>query len=305
MSLKYRLNKIKFDVKKASPAIMLVTSTVLGAAAIVEFVRKTREALPVADEYKKTLDELTETHRITQDTNTYRKDVVTETAKAGVKLAKIYAKPIGLYALSLGLNYKSFSIMHNRNVALMAAYAGVGNEMRRVYSNIAEKYGDDALDEIKNGIKKVEVDETYINEETGKEETRKKVVSVVDGDPNAYSPYARFFDEASRAWRDDAEYNLWFLMEREADANRLLRTQESLLLNDVYDMLDIPRTQAGTRVGWKYYPHGENPCGDNKVSFGIHDIHRPAARDFVNGYEKVILLDFNVDGEVIDALPRI
>lgn len=320
MNFKRALAKVKFDAAQKAPAAMIVAGIGLGVAAIVEFCRKSREALPVIDEYKETVAELTESHNtvvafaekegktdiIKNEHANYCKEMAIETAKTGVKLGRIYAVPIALYAGSVALNIKSYSVMRDRNLALAAAYAGVGNEIRRVYSRIEEKYGADAVDEIKHGIKKVEIEETKIDERTGKEVIEKKVVPVVDmasGDPNKVSPYARFFDETSRAWRDDAEYNLVWLMEREEEANRILRDEGKLLLNRVYEMLDMKHSKAGARVGWKYYPNGNNPSGDNRVSFGIHNIYRPAARDFVNGYEKVILLDFNVDGEIIDSFP--
>ena len=64
-------------------------------------------------------------------------------------------------------------------------------------------------------------------------------------------------------------------------------------------MLGAKRTQAGQHVGWVY--DEEHPVGDNYVDFGMFDVRREKARDFINGYEKVIVLDFNVDG-VIDNL---
>ena len=51
-------------------------------------------------------------------------------------------------------------------------------------------------------------------------------------------------------------------------------------------------------AGWVY--NEENPRGDNYIDFGIFDVNKEPARDFVNGYEKSILLDFNVDGPIID-----
>ena len=42
--------------------------------------------------------------------------------------------------------------------------------------------------------------------------------------------------------------------------------------------------------------------GDNFVDFGMYDMSRPVVRDFVNGYERSILLDFNVDGNIWDLM---
>ena len=115
-----------------------------------------------------------------------------------------------------------------------------------------------------------------------------------------YSDYARFFDDSCRDWKKNPEFNLMFLRAQQNYANDLLISRGHLFLNEVYDMLDIPRTKAGQVVGWVYNP--ENPVGDNYVDFGIYDIRRQENRDFVNGYERSILLDFNVDGNIWDLI---
>ena len=65
-------------------------------------------------------------------------------------------------------------------------------------------------------------------------------------------------------------------------------------------MIGIPKTKAGQIVGWIY--DEKNPVGDNFVDFGIYDVNNEAKRDFVNGYERSILLDFNVDGNIWDKM---
>lgn len=91
-----------------------------------------------------------------------------------------------------------------------------------------------------------------------------------------------------------------FLRSCQQYANDKLKADGYLFLNDVYDMLGIPRSKAGQIVGWVYDP--KNPIGDNYVDFGIYDINREKNRDFVNGYERTILLDFNVDGNILDLI---
>jgi hypothetical protein len=61
-------------------------------------------------------------------------------------------------------------------------------------------------------------------------------------------------------------------------------------------MLDIPRTQAGAVVCWV---RGQ---GDDFIDFGIFDGNDDATRRFVNGCERSILLDFNVDGVIYDMI---
>ena len=66
-------------------------------------------------------------------------------------------------------------------------------------------------------------------------------------------------------------------------------------------MLGIEETRAGQVVGWVY--DEKNPVGDNFVDFGIYDLYNEKARDFVNGRERSILLDFNIDGNILDLMP--
>ena len=91
-----------------------------------------------------------------------------------------------------------------------------------------------------------------------------------------------------------------FLRHTQDYFNDLLRSRGSVVLNEVYDYLGIPRTKAGAVVGWIY--DEKNPKGDNYIDFGIYNIHDRAARDFVNGYERSIWLDFNVDGYILDLM---
>ncbi len=113
-----------------------------------------------------------------------------------------------------------------------------------------------------------------------------------------FSQYARFFDESCTGWTKDAEYNLLFLKQQQANATSLLEKKGFLFLNEVYEMLGIPFSKEGQLVGWIY--NKDNPIGDNYVDFGLYDISRN--RGFVNGFERSVLLDFNVDGMIFDKL---
>ena len=114
-----------------------------------------------------------------------------------------------------------------------------------------------------------------------------------------YSEYARFYDCGNEGWTKDPEYNLMFLRQQQNYANEKLKVNGHLFLNEVYDMLGIPRSKAGQVVGWIY--DEKNPNGDNFVDFGIYD-NKDGNRRFVNGYEATILLDFNVDGVIYDLI---
>ena len=73
-----------------------------------------------------------------------------------------------------------------------------------------------------------------------------------------------------------------------------------MFLNEVLDMLGIDRVPAGQQVGWVL----DSETGDGFIDFGIFDIKCEANRRFVNGLEKSIWLNFNVDGDIMYVLER-
>lgn len=107
--------------------------------------------------------------------------------------------------------------------------------------------------------------------------------------------HARWFGPSSFVWADrmfDEEYCLMFLKYSERYANDILRERGHLFLNEVYEMLGLPRTVAGQFVGWIY-------SEDKGVSFGIYSKDNA---DFINGCRAEVLLDFNVDGIIVDKI---
>ena len=117
-------------------------------------------------------------------------------------------------------------------------------------------------------------------------------------DMRSFSQYARFFDEGCfPKWHNNPEYNLMFLRQQQTYANDLLKTKGYVFLNDVYELLGIPKSKAGQVVGWIY--DLENGDGDNYIDFGIYKLGNG---EFVNGNKSSILLDFNVDGMILDKV---
>ena len=227
-----------------------------------------------------------------------KKDTTIIYAQTAVKFIKLYGPAVVLGALSITSILASNNILRKRNVALAAAYATVDKGFKEYRSRVVERFGKDIDRELKYNIKAKEIEETTKNAK-GKEKTVKKSIEVAD--VNEHSDYARFFDELCTGWKRDAEYNLMFLKHQQNYANEKLQKQGYLFLNDVYDMLGIPKTKAGQIVGW-IYDEAHPDIYDNFVDFGIYDLYNEKARDFVNGREKSILLDFNVDGNILDLI---
>lgn len=297
-SLTRSVNKLNFKVKKHSPEILIVAGVVGTVTSAVMACKATTKLSGILEDSKKEIDTIHEyietegfSEKYTEEDG--KKDLTIVYAQTGIKVVKLYAPSVILGALSITGILASNHILRKRNIALAAAYTAIDKGFKEYRGRVIERFGE-ALDrELKYNIKSKEIEETIVNED-GSESKVKKTVEVVD--LPFYSEYARFFDDGCLGWSKDSEYNLQFLTAKQAEANVILQSQGYLFLNDVYDMLGIPRSKAGQVVGWIY--DEKNPIGDNYVDFGIFDTSKVKCRDFVNGYEKTILLDFNVDGNV-------
>ena len=295
-------NNTKNGVQKHSPEILAGVGVVGTVASAVMACKATLKLNDILDDCKETRDKIKAVEADPKYQNEYtpedaKKDLTVNYTQTAVKIAKLYAPAVILGSASLGCLLASNDILRKRNAALSAAYMTVDKSFKEYRSRVAERFGEEVEKEIRYNIKAQEI-ETIVANEDGSETVVMEEAKVMD--PNLYSDYARFFDEANPNWQNDPEYNLMFLKSQQQYANDLLKSRGRLFLNEVYDMLGIDRSKAGQVVGWTYNP--KNPTGDNFVDFGIYDMSKERVRAFVNGYETNILLDFNVDGNVWDLM---
>ena len=298
------INRIGFILKKHSPEILAATGTIGVVTSAVMACKATTKLGTILEKTKTDMEvirtamehpEYLEPEKYTEDDG--KNDIRILYAKTGLNIIKLYAPSVILGGLSITAMLTSNNILRKRNIALAAAYTAVDKGFKEYRSRVVERFGEEMDRELRYNLKPKEIEETVVDEK-GKEKTVKKTVNVVD--PSTYSVYARFYDDGCNGWTKNPEDNLYFLKCQENYANDLLKTRGHLFLNEVYDMLGIPRTQAGQIVGWVY--DEKNPVGDNFVDFGILDLYDEKKREFVNGYERTILLDFNVDGEIFKIL---
>ena len=302
------MGKTGLKLKKYSPEILVVTGIVGVVASSVMACKATTKAADILEESKKQIDTI---HECAADASLVesgryspedaKKDLTIVYAQTGVKFVKLYGPSVILGTLSIASILASNNILRKRNVALAAAYTAIDRSFKDYRNRVIERFGAAVDRELKYNIQTKKVDEVVTDPETGKEKKVKKSIEVSNGSEFA-SPYARFFDDGCKCWEKDPEMNLMFLRAEQNFANDRLKARGYLFLNEVYERLGIPTTKAGQIVGWIYDPENPEHQGDNYVDFGIYDMHREKARDFVNGYERVILLDFNIDGVIMDQI---
>ena len=293
-SLKSLFYKAVFQFKKHSPEILtgvgiagVVTGTVLACVATTK-LEKTIEP------HKKEIEEIhEEKEQMTEET--YRTELTRAYGKAAWSMVKLYGPSVLVEVSAIGCLLGSHKVMRNRNAALASAYTTVSSAFDAYKKRVAEKFGDDAEKELRYGIREEEVEETYTDAK-GKEKTRKKTVKTMD--ESEQSPYSRFYDDGCSGWSRDASANNIYLKNVQAYFNDRLKIRGYVFLNEVYEYLNLPPIQEGQYIGWYYDPNDSTL--HNKIDFGIYDIHNIEKRDFVNGFENVVLLDFNIDGNIVD-----
>ena len=297
------LHMSMLKLKKHSPEILLVAGIAGTVASTVIACKKTLKLNDILDEKKDTVDaihtavEKNNENYTQEDAN---KDLTLTYIQTGVKISKLYAPAIGLGMLSIGAIVSGHKILSKRNAAITAAYVLIDKSFKNYRNNVIERFGQGVDQELRFNIKSKEVKE---KDENGK--TVKTTVQEINTDEwhKDFSDYARFFDASCQGHTKDPETNLIYLKHQQAYCNELLKARGFLFLNDVYEILDIPKTKAGQIVGWLYNKDGNTPTnGDGYVDFGIYDPNYAASRRFVNGCEYNILLDFNVDGPILEYI---
>ena len=296
------LNKAKFSIVKNSPEILVVAGAIGVVAGAVLACKATLKVDEVLAETREDLEKIHSTANDEEKKERYseedkRRDLGIVYGKAFVKLLKLYGPALAVEIVSLVAILGGHDILRKRNAALAAAYTTLDKGYKEYRKRVKEVFGEDAERRIKHNLKVEEIEETSTDEK-GETKTETKKVEVAEN--NGVSEYACFFDELCGDWKKDAEYNLMFLRKQQEYCNQLLRARGHLFLNEVYDAIGVPRRKCGQVIGWLYDPN--NSSLQNYVDFGLYNIYHKGSVDFVNGYERSILLDFNPDGYILNKI---
>jgi len=278
-SLTRKVGMSVFQLKESSPTILFAVGVtgVVGAAVLacratlkVESVVEKAENRTAAIANDKDLSDT--------DKNRLRTRSMLQTAG---ELTVLYGPALALGAVSIASLAGSHKILKDRNASLTAAYVAVSEALAQYRKRVASEIGEEKEEELYHDVQ--------TNKVSVPGENKKRLTRV--GGPDGCSPYAKLFDNSTtQNFFVDPGYNNNFLRIQQDMANKRLRAQGVLLLNDVYEMLGFERTSAGCVVGWRW---GSDK--DNFVDFGLD---APRSKDFVAGFEKSVWLDFNVDGPV-------
>lgn len=303
---KFAIGRGGLVLKKYSPEILTAAGVIGTVGSTVLACKATLKVEDILDEAKKKSNLINAVHdgEIEVDAEytdkDYSKDLIVNRTQTAVKLIKLYGPAITLGALSITAILGGQHILRKRNVAVMAAYKLCEESFNNYRSRVKDELGEEKDRQFYYGM----TEETVKDKVKSKDGKTKTVTKKVEKAPDhLYSQYARFFDEANINWDKSPEQNMYFLKMVQNQMNDKLKARGHVFLNEVYDALGFDRSEAGQLVGWVWSnDNTAMEAGDGYIDFGIFDGNDYAKRAFVNGDERSILLDFNIDGMIYDLI---
>lgn len=303
---KFAIGRGGLVLKKYSPEILTAAGVIGTVGSTVLACKATLKVEDILDEAKKKSNLINAVHdgEIEVDAEytdkDYSKDLIVNRTQTVVKLIKLYGPAISLGILSITAILGGQHILRKRNVAVMAAYKLCEESFTNYRSRVKDELGEDKDRQFYYGM----TEETVKDKAKSTDGKTKTVTKKVEKAPDhLYSQYARFFDEANVNWDKSPEQNMYFIKMVQNQMNDKLKARGHVFLNEVYDALGFERSEAGQLVGWVWNKDNTAmEAGDGFIDFGIFDGNDYAKRAFVNGDERSILLDFNVDGVIYDLI---
>ena len=276
---------LTLKTKVNSPQILIGVGVVGVVATAVAASRATLKLEPTIDDalgHKENLDSIE-----FENARAKGREYLYFYSHTAFKIVKIYAPAVAIGGFTIGCIVGGHKVLSKRNALITASYAALETAFKDYRSVVADVLGEEGERDIREKAYHLNRDREEVVETEG-EET--KVLTTKDVDP-----YLRLFDEYNENWTKNAQENLFFVKNAERYANDRLQRIGHVFLNEVLDSMGFPRTAAGAVTGW----YKDNPEGDGYVDFGLY---KSSNKDFIEGRERSVWLEFNVDGVIYDKL---
>lgn len=284
-----------FNIKKASPEILIVAGIGCVIGATVLACKATKKANDIVDD---SMDELDDTRDNLVATNASDREIAREMLKIKLKtagkLAAVYGPSAALGAAGIAMIFTSHGIMKKRNGALLAAYNALDAAFRQYRERVRSE---------EDGFER---DRRYLTGESreliDKNETLRDMANeslYLAHYRNPFGPEVFVFDQyTSKRWSHHSMSNLNVIRSVEDWASTQLRINGHLFLNDVLDELDIEKVPWGQFIGWL-----KKPDSTNQLKFiAESEVEKLMGYDGLEREEPRILIEFNTDGIIYDQL---
>jgi hypothetical protein len=194
----------------------------------------------------------------------------------------LYGSSVTLAGLSIAAIITGHNMQYKRFITAATALKGSEAAFSEYRDQVARVLGDEAENDLYRGIR-----EEIVENDEGVEEIKQYITD------RPISEYARVFGpETSPQWHHIAVQNDYVVNGALDYFNGRLNRLGHVFLSEVYEKLGFEVTQASRMVGWL------RDGKDGEIKFNPQRFHRD------NG-DIVLLLDFNVDGVILTALPEV
>lgn len=289
-------DNVKLAAKKHSPEILMVVGTLSFAATIYSVRKAAKKEDETLAPIKEEIKELKEQEPTKENTMALAKAYT----KCVGRVVRLYSWSGAFAATSIGSFYGAKTILDTRLDNLSAAYILLEKSYKGLKDKIKNKYGEEALDELRTGIKNA----------TDEKEEPPDYKAVVKN----MGQRATYFDPSSGRYQSSAHINHETLLNEQTRLNNLLkaRARQShggigfVFLYEMYRSLQIPyvsgfQQRAAHVDGWYYDINEAKKYGEfyKVIDFGLNKSFNDRARE---GFESVFILDPNVDGNIINMM---
>ena len=274
-------------LKKHAPLILTIVGLTSMTAGAVVAVKQTMKLEDLVEKAELRIDEV--------KTTKYETDKLEQRALYRAYLhnlldyTKLYGPAVSMFASGIVSVAVGHGILQKRNVGLVAAVNALEKSFQAYRDRVIKDLGEEKDRDYMLGI-----EETTTKGEDGKKSTLTEV------DPSKMNQFSRVFDNTNDYWQsEDPSFNQFFLTTEQRIINDILLHRGHVFLNEVYDRLGFKRVPEGNVLGWIV-----SKDGPNFIDFGLYDASTEAKRNFINGYEKSIWLNFNIQGEVLSKIGK-
>jgi len=295
-----KAGKQMLTVQKHSPVLLFGVGIVGMGATVVLACRATLKMSEVLSEGEENLKKVEVT--VKEGDEEVKKAGFNVRLQTAITIAKLYAPAVIVGVASVGAMTGSHVILKRRNAGLAAAYAIVDKSFKDYRARVVADQGAEKDFEYRHGM----AERTIVEE--GPNGPEVKTIKGVDQNAvkaNAHATYARVFDHDNPNWSEIPHQNQMFITNVLHHCRDALQIHGKLFLGDVYDMLGFERTKASMQVGWVKGKRVNPVTGeenDGYVDFGVWDNGVYKGKEWVSGNPQAFLLDFNVDGPILDML---
>lgn len=141
--------------------------------------------------------------------------------------APVYIPTMITVAATIACIFGANVLSKRKQAALISAYALLDNSYKEYKNKVVELYGEDANKEVRTELAKDEAKKQDIKDEN-------------DGKNLFYDEYSNRYFRAANETVLRAEY----------EVNKMLVEDYYVTLNELYDLLGLPKTDYGEYVGW-------------------------------------------------------